>query len=179
MMTQQVGDNGPVSNHPMGPEDLALRGELSANVVGFCRLLRTKGAGVGPSETTDALLALEKIALGNQGHFFGALKTCLAKNQIEQEIFDTHFDSYWKVWDRAGELSKGLNSQEKQDKNVHHPHAPEQKPAVKSVLAGSRENKTQTQKSRPPDIALLKFWHNEILRASARTNSKKLVVSSC
>ena len=135
MMTQRVGDNGPVSNHPMGPEDLALRGELSANVVGFCRLLRTKGAGVGPSETTDALLALEKIDLGNQGHFFGALKTCLAKNQIEQEIFDTHFDSYWKVWDRAGELSKGLNSQEKQDKNVHHPRVPEQKPAVKSVLA--------------------------------------------
>ena len=95
----------------MGPEDLALRGELSANVVGFCRLLRTKGAGVGPSETTDALLALEKIDLGNQGHFFGALKTCLAKNQIEQEIFDTHFDSYWKVWDRAGELSKGLNKE--------------------------------------------------------------------
>ena len=51
----------------MGPEDLALRGELSANVVGFCRLLRTKGAGVGPSETTDALLALEKIDLGKEG----------------------------------------------------------------------------------------------------------------
>ena len=37
------------------PEDLALHGALSANVVGFSRHLRSRGIGVGPAEAAEAL----------------------------------------------------------------------------------------------------------------------------
>ena len=36
-------------------DDLALRGEFSANVVGFCRHLRRHGSGVSAVEQMDAL----------------------------------------------------------------------------------------------------------------------------
>ena len=120
-----------------GPEDLALRGELSANVVGFCRLLRREGAGPGSAEAADALLALERIDLGAGQHFYEALRTCLAKSRPEQEIFDSVFDSYWKVWDRAGELLRGQGAREEEEENreIRHPCAPEQKPARRAVTA--------------------------------------------
>ena len=79
---------------------------MSANVVGFCRLLRREGAGPGAAEAADALLALERVDLGTGPQFYQALRTCLAKSLKEQEIFDSVFDSYWKVWDRAGELNR-------------------------------------------------------------------------
>ena len=120
-----------------GPEDLALRGELSANVVGFCRLLRREGAGPGSAEAADALLALERIDLGAGQHFYEALRTCLAKSRPEQEIFDSVFDSYWKVWDRAGELLRGQGAREEEEENreIRHPCAPEQQPALRAVTA--------------------------------------------
>ncbi|MBI2505830.1 MAG: VWA domain-containing protein [Candidatus Latescibacteria bacterium] len=85
---------------------MALHRELSANVVGFCRLLRQGGVGAGPAEQGDALRALEWIALGDGEAFRLALRTTLAKSAEEQEVFDQHFDSYWRVWDRAGELNR-------------------------------------------------------------------------
>ena len=81
--------------------DLALHRGLSANLVGFGRLLRRRGALPGPGEFCDALSALERIDLKDSQEFYLALRTTLAKSREEQEIFDQHFDSYWQVWDRA------------------------------------------------------------------------------
>ncbi len=86
--------------------DMALHRQLSANVVGFCRLLRQGGAGVGPGEQVDALNALAHIDLGDSAAFCAALRTALAKSPEEQAIFDEHFTSYWQVWDRATELNR-------------------------------------------------------------------------
>ena len=86
-------------------DDLALRGEFSANVVGFCRHLRRHGSGVSAVEQMDALRGLERIDLTDEDAFFWTLRTTLAKSQREQEIFDEHFRHYWYVWDNAESLS--------------------------------------------------------------------------
>ena len=94
----------------MAPEpaidDLALHGELSANLVGFCRLLRTRGCGIGPGEERDALRALKAIDLDDARAFRLSLRTTLAKTPEEQALFDELFDHYWQVWARADELNK-------------------------------------------------------------------------
>lgn len=78
--------------------------ELSANIVQFCRYLRTKDYRIGPEEEADALQSLAYIPLGEQETFRLALKSLLARSQMQQEQFDAHFDRYWK------ELEKAVNS---------------------------------------------------------------------
>ena len=87
-------------------DDLALHGELSANLVGFCRLLRTRGASIGPGEEIDALSALEVIDLKDPQAFRLGLRTTLAKTPEEQARFDEFFDHYWQIWARANELNR-------------------------------------------------------------------------
>ena len=94
------------SNQPFA--DLALRGEVSANLTGFCRLLRQEGVGVGPGEQVDALRALEAIDIGQPALFRAALRTALAKSPEEHELFDQLYGRYWLVWDRAGELNRQM-----------------------------------------------------------------------
>ena len=85
-------------------ENLALRGELSANLVGFCRYLRLNGLKPGMGEQIDALRALEEVDFENETSFRMALRTTLAKSTKEQEIFDEHFYPFWDVWDNAENL---------------------------------------------------------------------------
>ncbi|MAC43971.1 MAG: VWA containing CoxE family protein [Deltaproteobacteria bacterium] len=86
-------------------DNLALRRELSANVVGFCRWLRQHGSSVSASEQMDALRALDAIDLLEEGDFYWSLRTTLAKSTQEQEIFDEHFRRFWYIWDNADQLS--------------------------------------------------------------------------
>ena len=86
-------------------DDLALRREFSANVVGFCRWLRRHGSSVSASEQMDALRALDAIDLLEEENFYWSLRTTLAKSTREQEIFDEHFRRFWYVWDNADQLS--------------------------------------------------------------------------
>ena len=149
-----MADNPSNGRAPAGPEDLALRGELSANVVGFCRLLRREGAGPGAAEAADALLALERVDLGTEPQFYQALRTCLAKSLKEQEIFDSVFDSYWKVWDRAGELLRGQGEtreeEEEENREIRNPCGPEQQPALRAVTAWLKgEKKTGDEEPAP------------------------------
>ena len=92
----------------MNPEmdDLALHGALSANLVGFCRLLRAQRSGVALGEEQDALRALAAIDLSDPEDFRLSLRTTLAKTPAEQELFDALFAAYWSLWDRAGELER-------------------------------------------------------------------------
>ena len=87
-------------------EDLAVHGELSANLVGFCRFLRSEGLGIGPGEERDALRALGAIDLKDSQAFQLALRTTLAKTPAEQKTFDELFDHDWQIWARASELNK-------------------------------------------------------------------------
>ena len=85
-------------------ENLALRGELSANLVGFCRYIRLKGLNPGIGEQMDALRALEELDFKNENFFRMALRTTLAKSTKEQEIFDDNFYPFWDVWNNAENL---------------------------------------------------------------------------
>ncbi len=124
------------SQNLAGADDLAFRGELSSNVVGFCRLLRREGSGVGSAEAADALRALETVDLGEESQFCAAMRACLAKSQRELEIFDARFSSYWKVWHRAGELLRGeAQTEENANTEMPPPLAPQRQPALKSVTA--------------------------------------------
>tara|TARA_B100000945_G_scaffold320716_1_gene331726 strand:+ start:1485 stop:2681 length:1197 start_codon:yes stop_codon:yes gene_type:complete len=96
-------------------ENLALRGELSANLVGFCRYLRLNGLKPGMGEQIDALRALEEVDFVNEDSFRIALRTTLAKSNKEQEIFDEHFYQFWDVWKNAEKLYHKLNG--KNDKS--------------------------------------------------------------
>ena len=87
--------------------DLALYGELGANIVGFCRLLRRAGVGVGPSEAAAALQAVTKMGAADAVGFRLALLLTLAKSPGERRIFARHFAAYWMVWDRATQLNRG------------------------------------------------------------------------
>ena len=93
-------------------DDLALRGELSSNLVGFCLYLRINGLLCGMSEQIDALRSLMKLDFQNEDDFRIALRITLAKNTQEQEIFDKYFHSYWYVWESAENLSRRLESNE-------------------------------------------------------------------
>ena len=87
-----------------GYENLALRGELSANLVGFCRYMRLKGLNLGIGEQMDALRALEELDFKYEKFFRMALRTTLAKSTKEQEIFDDNFYPFWDVWNNAENL---------------------------------------------------------------------------
>ena len=87
-----------------GYENLALRGELSANLVGFCRYMRFKGLNLGIGEQMDALRALEELDFKNENYFRMALRTTLAKSTKEQEIFDDNFYPFWDFWNNAENL---------------------------------------------------------------------------
>ena len=95
-------------------ENLALRGELSANLVGFCRYLRSNGLKPGMGEQIDALRALEEVDFENETSFRMALRTTLAKSTKEQEIFDEHFYPFWDVWDNAENLYHQSNTKQEE-----------------------------------------------------------------
>ena len=95
-------------------DDLALRRELSANLVGFCRHLRQNGLRSGMEEQMDALRALKEVDLEHASAFRMALLTTLAKSAQEQEIFDEHFHSFWYVWESAENLHQRFKAKKEE-----------------------------------------------------------------
>ncbi len=95
---------------------MALRGELTANTVAFCRLLRQRGLMIGPGEATLALRTLREIDLSSSEQFHMALRTTLAKSPGEQAQFDEIFHDYWMVWDRASDLMRQQHKTEEDGK---------------------------------------------------------------
>tara|TARA_B100001093_G_scaffold294826_1_gene281204 strand:+ start:2597 stop:3859 length:1263 start_codon:yes stop_codon:yes gene_type:complete len=98
-------------------DNVALRREFSANVVGFCRWLRRQGSSVSAPEQIDALRALDAIDLLEEENFYWSLRTTLAKSTKEQEIFDEHFRHFWYVWDKLDQLSS-RDEEEAEDPSV-------------------------------------------------------------
>ena len=90
--------------------DLSLRGEVSANLVGFCRYLRMKGLYIGMGEQLDAICALQKLDIRDKDAFRITLRITLAKSKKEQDIFDKFFHPFWYVWDSAKNLNERFES---------------------------------------------------------------------
>ena len=111
-------------------ENLALRGELSANLVGFCRYLRLNGLKPGMGEQMDALRALEEVDFENETSFRMALRTTLAKSTKEQEIFDEHFHPFWDVWDDVENLYHQSNAKQEESSVISEEHTPKKQSFV-------------------------------------------------
>jgi len=77
------------------PVTRARRGDLVANVVDFCRLLRRRGLSVGPMEAADALRALSAVKVTDRHETYLTLRAVLASGQDAQRIFD---EAFWEFW---------------------------------------------------------------------------------
>ena len=111
-------------------ENVAFRGELSANLVGFCRYLRLNGLKLGIGEQMDALRALEEVDLENENSFKMALRTTLAKSTKEQEIFDEKFHLFWNVWENAENLYQKSDVKQEQSSVITVEHKTKNKSFV-------------------------------------------------
>jgi uncharacterized protein with von Willebrand factor type A (vWA) domain len=80
---------------------------LSANVVQFCRFLRSHNFMVGVEEEATVLSALHLLDYSNQPVFKLALKTVLCRSRQELLAYDDLFNEYWK------ELAKAIDSKVK------------------------------------------------------------------
>src|SRR5215470_12794020 len=69
--------------------------DLLTGTVRFCRLLRARGLAITPSESHDAIRALEVVDLGDRAEVQRALRTVLATRPEEFPIFDATFDAFW------------------------------------------------------------------------------------
>jgi uncharacterized protein with von Willebrand factor type A (vWA) domain len=69
--------------------------DLLTGTVRFCRLLRARGLAITPSESHDAIRALEVVDLGDRPEVHRALRTVLATRPEEVPIFDVTFDAFW------------------------------------------------------------------------------------
>jgi uncharacterized protein len=70
-------------------------GDLAGNVTLFCRRLRRRGFLVGPSEISDALLALTVIDLADHEMVRLALRTILCSREEDLPVFDEEFARFW------------------------------------------------------------------------------------
>lgn len=82
--------------------------ELSANVVAFCRLLRSEGLPIGLSEEADTMMALGSIHIEDPEEFRLTLRTILARNRKQQDRFDHLFESFWRGRLQADSTHLGL-----------------------------------------------------------------------
>jgi uncharacterized protein with von Willebrand factor type A (vWA) domain len=114
-------------------------GSMSANIIRFCRFLRTKGFVIGVEEETIALKAVQHIDIGRPDDFFLALKTTLCRNKKQLDNFDELYGSYWK------ETSKAEDSKKKEDgsHNKSIPNATEQFKSLNAWLHGNQNSETE------------------------------------
>ncbi len=115
----------------MPKETIKRRTDLSSNLLGFCRYLRSKGFTIGPAEISLMLEALDRIApFETPEAFKESLAATLCRSRRQQEMFGELYDKYWK------ELDKAVNS-----KRIDHP-----------------EEKPQPSQSKKPSIQQIKNW---------------------
>jgi len=69
---------------------------LSANIVQFCRFLRTNDFVLGVEEEITALTALQLIDYSDRNNFRHALKAVCCRSKQQLETFDGLFNQYWK-----------------------------------------------------------------------------------
>lgn len=118
---------------------------LSGNIVAFCRFLRQKGFGIGPTEEADALLALEIMApFNNPGAFQLTLRATLCRTLSQQIQFEELYAQYWR------ELQKAVDSKVEDDKKPDNqpPQNKQQQPslqALKSWLYGNHQSEEEQE----------------------------------
>ncbi len=99
--------------------------ELSANVVAFCRYLRSHGFNVTAGDQADVLRAFKVVSLSNREMFRLTLRALLTKTRADQQRFDQLFTEYWEELSRAVD-SKIKEGDEAEQNNQQQPSAQQQ-----------------------------------------------------
>jgi uncharacterized protein len=98
--------------------------DLLTGTVRFCRLLRARGLAITPSESHDAVRALEVVDLGDRAEVHRALRTVLATRPEEFPIFDATFDAFWGgLVTPASPPADGMAPPDAPQLNAHFPKA--------------------------------------------------------
>jgi len=116
---------------------------LSANLLAFCRFLRTKGYAIGPAEEADALLGLELTnPFDDPLSFQLCLQSTLCRSPQQLKLFPDFYQQYWKELDRAVDSK----TKEKEEQSDEAQPAADNTPtinALKSWLYGNHQQDTQ------------------------------------
>lgn len=103
---------------------------LSANVVAFCRYLRTEGFAISVQEETDALRAIEILQPYHSAAWMrAAFRTVLARNSAQAQAFDALYDAYWK------EVARASNAKIKEGESQNNRAKPKPKTAEEGLKA--------------------------------------------
>ena len=139
------------------------RTELSGNLVAFCRFLRKHGFSIGPSEESDALLALELLdPFADPDAFQQSLRAVLARNLRDYRRFDELFAQYF------AELRRAVDSKrkEKASEGTSRPKAPKP-PTIQSLkdwLHGNRQTDQEEMASYSPGEVLSRQDFSRVAR---------------
>jgi len=98
--------------------------DLLTGTIRFCRLLRARGLAITPSESRDAVRALEVVDLGDRAEVHRALRTVLATRPEEFPVFDATFDAFWGgLVVAAAPPGAGMSTAAAPEVNAHFPRA--------------------------------------------------------
>lgn len=111
--------------------------ELSANIVAFCRFLRSKAFRVSISEEKDALEALCLISLENADTMQLVLKSILSKNLYQLTQFDALYKQYWREVEKSTDSKIKDAASEKKDKKPTNSNKPSLL-SIKNWLYGNK-----------------------------------------
>ncbi len=118
---------------------------LSANIVAFCRHLRTRGFYIGIKEEQDSLVALEILNPFSSPELFQlSLQTTLCKTESQLRIFPDLYKNYWRELDRAVDSKTEDKEDDKGTKpllDTSDKKAPSIQ-AIKSWLYGNKNDET-------------------------------------
>jgi uncharacterized protein len=121
---------------PTNPTLLQRQTSLSANIVQFCRYLRTEGFNIAAPEEADALRTIEILEpYQEQAQLCLALKTILSRSREQAERFDELFDYYFKQLEKA--IDSKVTEQEKEKDFKPKNTAEQQFVALRNWLHGS------------------------------------------
>ena len=99
---------------PISPTLLHRQTSLSANIVQFCRYLRTEGFNIAAPEEADALRTIEILEPYQATEQLRlALKTILARSKAQAEQFDELYDYYFKQLEKAVDSKVAEQEKEK------------------------------------------------------------------
>lgn len=117
---------------------------MSANIVAFCRFLRTKDFKIAPPEEADALQTIEILEPFYTPTFMrDALKVILTRSQDQADRFDELYDYYWKQVKHATDSKKVEQASEKKKPKPPSSKEDKQFQSLKDWLYGNKENEEE------------------------------------
>lgn len=129
------------------PPYITRQTSLSANIVQFCRFLRTKGIPNGPREEADALRAMESLTLTDPDLMRLSLRAILTRKRADQIRFDELYQQYWRELERAVDAKTKDQPKEKNKPTNEGQPKKEQLQALKSWLNLEQEQNEEEELS--------------------------------